>query len=258
LVYKYIFSLLIIFLLSCSEIERDNILDPKNPSSHSDKVLLLEAFVNTNNPLDYNTYALNAIDALTLDDDIKNHLIVLEYHRDTQLYSDPLEADSFNTENIYNSYMSYDPERFKGVPDLFLNGAEARVQGASSAGNVSNRVKDFATEQLLENGEYTIEVDFTFSTGNIDGKYRVARLGDKASEPTLLRMMITYNSGVNGKSTVSRVSSPISVAAIDAGDFIEDDFQINNIPAAKAEKLVLVLTDIDGINVLHALERNIL
>ena len=54
MVYRYIFSLVFLFVISCSEIDRDNILDPKNPSSKRDKVLLLEAFVNTENPAPYN------------------------------------------------------------------------------------------------------------------------------------------------------------------------------------------------------------
>jgi len=256
LVYKYIFSLILIFFISCSEIDRDNILDPKNPSSSRDRILLLEAFVNTNNPLPYNDYALEAIDDLAVDDDIKNHLIILEYHRDTQEFSDPLEVD--NTESIYTNYINYGLGRFKGVPDLFLNGAVARVQGASAASNVKDRVKAFATNQLLEDGEYTIEVDFELNGSNIEGKYRIARLGKESSASTFLRMIITYNSGTTGKRTVSRVSTPFSIGAINSGKYIEEDFEIPGVPAGKAEKLVLILSDNLGINILHAIEREIL
>ena len=55
LVFKYIFSILIIFSTACSEIDRDNILDPKNTSSKRESVVLIEAFINTSSgvPLSY-------------------------------------------------------------------------------------------------------------------------------------------------------------------------------------------------------------
>ena len=259
MVYKYIFSLLLIILVSCKEIDRDNILDPKNPSSKSEKILVLEAFVNTADNLHlFNEYALAAIDELTSDDDLKGHLIVLEYHRDTQQYTDPLEADSFNTEALYNSYLSIDAARFKGVPDLFLNGAEARVQGASNATNVFNRVKDLAIDQLLDDGQYTIEADFELNGETISGTYRIARLGNISSNPMQLRMVITWDSGETCKKTVSRVATPLQISKIDAGKYIESDFTIDGIPAGKAEKLILILTDDSGVNILHALEKEIL
>jgi len=257
LAYKLIFSFILLVFLSCSEIERDNILDPKNPDSKRDKVILLEAFLNTNNPLDYNQYALDAIEALALDNDINKRLIFLEYHRDTQQYSDPLIVDPVNMEDLYERYIDYDPDRFKGVPDLFLNGAADRVQGASSASNVVSRVKKLATQQLLKYGEYTIEVDFNLNGSTIDGTYRVARLANQSSEEMQLRMIITYNSGATGKQTVSRLPIPLALDKIDSGDYLEDSFEINNVPAGKAEKLILVLTDESGINVLHAIERKI-
>jgi len=261
LVYKFIFSLLIVFSLSCSEIDRDNILDPKNPSSKRDRVLVLEAFVNTNNPLPYNNYALNAIETLSNDDDIKDHLIILEYHRDTQEYTDPLKVDSLNTnaENIYTDYINYDLlHRFKGVPDLFLNGATDRVQGASSSTSVTNRVKNLATEQLLDDGMFTIEADFDLDGSTINGTYRIARLGNQSADEMLLRMLITWDSGAMGKRTVSKVMSPLAVGPISSGKYIEDDFTVPNIPSGRAEKLVFVLTDITGLNILHAIERDIL
>ena len=69
-------------IYSCKDIPRDNILDPKNPSSKQDKVLLLEAFVNTSHHTPYNYYVLHAIETLSMDENLKDRLIFIEYHRD--------------------------------------------------------------------------------------------------------------------------------------------------------------------------------
>ena len=92
----------------------------------------------------------------------------------------------------------------------------------------------------------------------INGTYRIARLGNESSAEMLLRMLITWNSGDNGKWSVSKALSPVAVDQISSGKYLEKDFSIPNVPAGRAEKLVLVLTDITGLNVLHAIEKDIL
>jgi hypothetical protein len=264
LAYKYIFSLLLVFLLSCAEIDRDNILDPKNSSSHRDKVLLLEAFINTNNPLPYNEDALQAINILSADENLKDQLIVVEYHRNV---TNPAYDDSLTfveIENWYENYTIYYPqeERTKGVPDIFINGAFNRIQGASDETVVVNRVKAVTSELLLEEGKYTIEADFNQNGDEVKGKYRIAQLGNRSSDQMILRIIVTYNAetveGITGvgKRTVSYFESH-SIAAIDAGDYLEEDFQLV-VDSQKADKLVFVLMDSEKLNVLHTFEKEIL
>lgn len=268
MVYKYIFSLIFIFFLSCSEIDRDNILDPKNPDSKTDKVLLLEAFVNTSDSLPssipYNQYALDAIETLKMDDNLSDKLIVVEYHRNVTnpVYDDILTFPEI--ENWYEQYTTkYDlEERSKGVPDIFINGAASRVQGASNSDVVENRLRIITTDLLLEDGEYTIEADINQNGNEISGKYRVAKLGKSSSEGTILRIIAVYDAeftdGIDnaGHRTVSYFENN-SIATISSGDYLEEDFQFI-VDNDKVEKLIFVLIDNSGLNVLHAIEKEIL
>jgi hypothetical protein len=101
-------------------------------------------------------------------------------------------------------------------------------------------------------------VDFDLNGSTIDGNYRIARLGDQSADEMLLRMLITWDSGDTGQWTVSKVMSPLAVDQIGSGKYIEEEFTIPNVPSGRAEKLILVLTDITGQNVLYAIERDIL
>jgi hypothetical protein len=260
--YKFIFSILIVFNVSCLEIERDNILDPKNPSGKSESVILLEAFVNTTHLSLYNSYALEAID--NLKDLYKDRLIIAEMHKNVT--GDPDTLSLAENENLHNKYtVNYLPEsgRNKGLPDLFLNGAENRVQGAYSVSNVVSRVQEIASSLLLNKGYYTIEADIQKNENTISGKFRIARLGDSASDETILRIYVTYNSefvngkpGTTGKRTVCAIKS-YPVSSVSAGDYIEENFNID-IQVSTPEKIIFVLKDQSDLTVLHALEKEIL
>ncbi len=259
--FLYIFSALLIFSLACSEIERDNILDPKNNSSTRESVVVLEAFINTSDSVpsnfSYNFDALEAIDSLK--EIYGKRLIVCEFHWDTSnpKYTDPLSMPLNKGEEAYLKYTSgYDANRSFGVPDLFVNGAANRVQGASGASNVIKRVQTFARDIIIVDSPYTIETDFTIDGNMIEGKYRVARLGDKKSDKMLMRILITEDNAQKGKNTVSQVSLPEAIDNIGAGNFIENDFSIMYEPQ-KSKKIIFILMDEDGFEVLSAIEKEL-
>jgi len=254
LAYKFIFSLLLIITFACSKIDRDNILDPKNPSSKEESVVVLEAFINTSDliTMPYIDYALDAIDVLK--DTYQERLIILEYHRNLE---NPIFDDDFTfslNEGLYTQYTSsYSSSRNKGVPDIFINGAEERVQGASTSSNVINRVQGIIENQLLNIGEYTIEVDFSYLNNTIDGTYRIAPLGDKSSKDGTLRILASSDLGGNGKSTVLAFETK-PITKIAAGEFLEESFSLESV--SNANHLVIVL--MEATTVLHAIEKEIL
>lgn len=250
-----IYSLLLFLLFACMEIERDNILDPKNPSSKRESVLLVEAFVNTTHPSPYNGYALEALQ--TLRDNYKERIIIVELHKDVTGYKDDLTLTE--NENIHNRYtIDYleEPGRNKGLPDLFLNGAADRVQGAFDVANVVTRAQNIVLEQLILDGAYTIEVDAEQNGDTISGNYRIARLGNKSSGDIFLRIYVVYNSQSlwpqSGKNTVSAVEEK-TLTTPDAGSYLEEDFTLN-VPQQKADKIILVLLDSSRLHVLHVSE----
>ncbi|MEJ2053421.1 MAG: hypothetical protein P8X42_05830, partial [Calditrichaceae bacterium] len=98
--YKFIFKLSIILALlaACSDIERDNLLDPKNPDSYSDTPILIEAFVNTS--FEYDAAALVALDQIQAQLGDNTDIEIVEYHRPhEQAVNDqfPYEKAKFKT-----------------------------------------------------------------------------------------------------------------------------------------------------------------
>ncbi|MCK4754801.1 MAG: hypothetical protein KAS58_06175, partial [Calditrichia bacterium] len=77
-----------VILISCKDIPRDNVLDPKNPDSYRAQVISLEAFVNTENDQMYNEYMLSALQ--TIVNRYPGKLILLQYHRKAISFPDSL------------------------------------------------------------------------------------------------------------------------------------------------------------------------
>ncbi|KAA3617263.1 MAG: hypothetical protein D8M58_03245 [Calditrichaeota bacterium] len=258
-VFKYIFSILIIFSFACSQIERDNILDPKNNSSSRESVLLLEAFINTsdNVPQNYtfNYDALEAIDSLS--DIYGDRLIWLEYHWNTSNsnYYDPFTLAM--GEDQYTKYTTgFDLSRSKGVPDIFINGAENRVQGASNVSNVIKRTQVFASDLIVQPSQFTIETEFDALSDKIEGTYLIAGLGNKQTDEMLMRIVLTDNNGLKGKRTVRAMSIPDPVDKIDAGEFVEKDFTLE-FDGFNPDNIIFILMDENGNEVLHAIEKEL-
>ena len=255
--FKYIFSVILLFVLSCSEIDRDNILDPKNNDSAREGIILVEAFVNTNSDSlvpDYNFKALAALDSLEMI--YGKRFLSVQYHRDTQTYPDPLPDEnglSFQIEDLYEKYTSGSQ---KGVPDFFINGSVNRVQGASSTHNMIVRMQKFASEIAEQNNYYTIEPDLNRTGTNLSGKVRVAPLGNQRSGEMVLRIVLSYNAGNDGNRSVCQIAQQISFDAISAGEYSEKNLEIENI-SSRSEHITFILTDKQGQKVLCALEEEL-
>ena len=145
---RYIFKMLVCILLimECKDIPRDNILDPQNPNSYRSSTVLIEAFVNTANPLNYNQWALLALDSIKKN--YEERVLIAEYHRDAVGYPDPHSINSGILEPLYEKYVANSKSNVKGIPDIFINGITSRVQGASSVKSVFTRL-NFALSDLV-------------------------------------------------------------------------------------------------------------
>ena len=261
LMFRLIFSLILLSCIACSEIDRDNLLDPGNPSSTRENTILVEAFINTSSnipaQITYNKEALNALEELK--NIYKDRIIVCEYHWNTTnpVYLDPLSLN--NSASVYDTYIDAqekEEERVKGVPDIFINGALNRVQGASSAQNVVNRAKVFAGNILDKMADYTLEADIVNQGNNINITYRIARLGNQTSDEMRLRILTTYNSGETGTNTVNIIELPIIISQISAGKFKEDKIEIDS-TGKQTDRVVLILLDQTASSVLCVLEKEI-
>jgi len=227
-----IFTFNIVFFSACADLDRDNILDPKNSSSSQQSVVVGELFVTTavNSPANYNNFALAALDSLKKD--FGQRFVPLVYHRNSASFSDPDVVPL--VEPYYEAYtINYreEPGRFKGVPDLFINGPAERVQGASSVHTVIARSQPIINRQLLEKGAFVLETEITQKGQSIGGTIRIAPLGNKTSPPLLLQLLLTRNDGLTQK--VLSIATPIEIGVIEQGQYLENDFSLNAISQAQ-------------------------
>ena len=176
-----------LLLISCKDIPRDNLLDPQNPDSYQGSTILLEAFVNTNNPYNYNQWALQALDSIA--EIYGSRVVIAEYHRNTSQYTDPLADPLF--ELLYDKYVQNSASPVKGVPDVFINGTGNRVQGASSVSSVLSRLNAALVDQVILENQYTLQPgEIKINGSEVNASCTIARLGNRSSENLLLKMIL--------------------------------------------------------------------
>ena len=171
---KYIFHLLVflIILLRCGNHDRDNALDPKNPNSKANRIILIELFVVENTGYEYCNTALENLEEICESDNYRGKVLLLEYH----LRKDDLN-DSYALPQCYDRYVEYAPlQSDRGIPDAFLNGKIDRVQGASVE-KASARYDDVLSGLTGKKSYFRFEVNKQVEGNSIDLDVKVVRLG---------------------------------------------------------------------------------
>jgi hypothetical protein len=190
-------AIALLVLMGCG-IPHDNPLDPANPGSSRTKKIMIEAFVNLQPgpPSDVCGFMVDALDSLA--SLYPDRVVIAEYHRNAQNYPTPLHLAE--NEILYQHYwnaLDSSSRGVRGMPDVFINGTEARVQGASDKASAFFRLQQAVTARESEIGRYTIEVGATVSGNRVTPQVTIARLGNSDVENLLVRAVL-----------VSRISSP--------------------------------------------------
>ena len=224
--YRFAFKTLafILIFFQCNDLPRDNVLDPGNPNSYQSSVILVEAFVNTNNPFPYNEWALQALDSLEVIYGSK--IVIVEYHRDTQEFSDPY-SQPLIVEPLYEKYVQNSVIKTKGVPDIFINGYKNRIQGASSVESVLSRVNTVLSSETGLNNYFTLEpTDIVLGDNQLRISCKIARLGNQSASNLLLRAILVKR--INSQA-LKRVAIHIvkteQISKMEAGDIRTIDFE---------------------------------
>ncbi len=205
--------LFLIFVFSCADLERDNILDPKNPNSKVERINLAEIFVNDSTGYPYCEHALQALDEIRDMEQYNDNLLVLEYHVESEKWNDPFEIEG--ALQRYHRYVA-DPTS-RGIPDVFFNGAENRVQGATSE-NVKNRYLETLGNFTETDAFFRLEGVKTIENDELQLDLQVARLGDRDAKDVLLQAIIIENLGVPlHRSVVRKILSPITISELTGG-----------------------------------------
>ncbi len=225
MVCKSVFKVLMAMLLlsGCRDIPRDNILDPKNPDSYRESLLLVEAFVNTAKPDDpYNLWALAALDSLHKI--YGSRIQIAEYHRDVPGYPDQYSQLTFET--LYDKYVSSASTPQKGVPDIFINGSARRVQGASAVTSVASRLNALISDLLVQNSYFTLQAgDVSYDGSQLTAECKVARLGNSDAPPVLLKMLIVRKPPEYGREIICDIRKyKATIPALNAGEIRSQKF----------------------------------
>ena len=235
-IYFCILSLL--FFCSCAELERDNVLDPKNPNSERPRVVLIEAFVN-----DYPAvqYCANALDGLmNLEAEFGNsQLIILEYH-----YNEVTWQDEYAIQEANVRYNELAPSSY-GFPDVFFNGADSRIQGAYSAESAYQRYRDEFGDELNTAGLYTIEAQVSTSSNQTTVNVSVARLGNTSVSNISIHAVVVHDMGDDRhRHVVKSVLLSQMINRLEAGEIEDVTFTFpTSLSSANNASLVLFVYD---------------
>ncbi len=265
---RYVFRLFIalIFLAACTDIDRDNLLDPKNDLSYREANILIESFVtfdSSGNPAPYNASAIEALNeaAATFGEE----LIIIEYHRDIpdHGYDDPYNSNETNTffSDLHRKYVDHynltipEAQRVpRGVPDIFVNATAFRVSGADaqSGKSVTDRLVPAITARQNNKAYYTIDAQAE-DLGNNTYKLscKIAPLGNQSAENLLLKVVFlkNYDTDLLGRVALN-LHQAVTIDQIDAGEFAKIDlapFILSHSPDA----LILILTSDDEFRILQ-------
>ena len=136
---KKLANILLLLLLGCADLKRDNSLDAKNPNAEADQIAVVENFVITNtkgtSEPPYVGYSQEAL--YELKGKYTDGMLMLEYHMtpaDTS-YQDSLALSE--NELRYNN--EYRGSALRGFPHAFFNGKQMGIQGSSSKDVAKNR-----------------------------------------------------------------------------------------------------------------------
>jgi len=87
-IFRHSLILFLFIISACDDIERDNILDPKNPGSYRPLTTMIEAFVNTENDQLYNQYMISALNKIK--EQYGQKVVIAHFHRNVGVFSDSL------------------------------------------------------------------------------------------------------------------------------------------------------------------------
>ena len=232
----FVLSLVSTMIISCKDIPRDNPLDPNNPDSYRDQMILLEAFVNTENDQSYNEYMLSAME--TIADRYRGKVIIAQYHRNAISYADSLTIPE--NETLYDQYV----EKFndvKGVPDVYINGSVNRVKGASSIISATDRIDAAIQSLLIKNSFFTIEPTVRRKNSKISISTKIARLGSESISDIIVSAIVTkrIDDGMNN-SVVRHLENSNLIPRLQPGEQKEINFA--EVPVNSEANLHIIFT----------------
>ena len=234
-----LFFLSLLLVVSACNIPRDNPLDPKNPDSKQAQKVLIQAFVNTENNTDYNEYMIQALHQLKNEYD--GQLIIAEHHRNTPGAETPYHF--VENELLYQTYLSGFENPIKGVPDVFINGIDARVQGASSVATALLRLQEAVSNEVKQDCHFLVDIDYESSGSGIKPVVTLARLGGSGISSILIKCMLVSYINADFQAVVTDQAQSRLIDHMDHGESEVVELPQLNVNTSYANSLVVYVTD---------------
>ncbi|MGQ9853163.1 MAG: hypothetical protein ACUVTG_07180 [Candidatus Oleimicrobiaceae bacterium] len=236
--------LLLLVASQCGDLPRDNPLDPKNPRSQRERVVLVEAFVSDDPSAQYCAHALDALAQLEAEVG-SSSLIVAEYH----LPNPGKWLDSYALPEARLRYGEL-AQTGLGVPDVFFDGAAGRVQGAHSVATAYERYRRQYDAHHSTPGLFTIEGEVVRTAAMVTVRVGLARLGSEPAPALTLRAVLIADLGsARHRHVVKAVLSGQQVAGMQAGEIIHTTLQLPvSTLSGSGDKLLLFVESGEGVS----------
>jgi hypothetical protein len=252
-IYKTPLRILIAGMLAVAacDIPRDNPLDPKNPDGSRPKKVLIEAFVNLQTGMPFDGYMLGALDSIEAI--YPGRVVIAEYHRNVQNFVTPYHRDE--NEILYTHYVNGGQ---KGVPDVFINGAGARIQGASSKASAFYRLQEALIDAISESGLFSIQIETPLTGNRMHPTVKLAKLGDADAEDLLVKaVVISRIAEPNLKRVVVSEAARREIDVLKHGDVQTLEFDDMTIDPNHSNDLIVILCDKEENTVYQCEKRSI-
>jgi len=180
-----ILLVLILLFAGCGDLDRTNPLDPQNPDSIRGETVLVESFVNESG----GTVIESSVNAF--------ERILKEYGAETFIYMEhhvekTKGTDVHALEASLSRYLSLVPQTAEqAIPDVFFNGIQGRVQGASDEESAYLRYSAELEKELGRKTTFTIEAAARLQAGNISVSAKIAKLGNTDAEEIVVSLAVT-------------------------------------------------------------------
>ncbi len=193
--YYNVFLLLTILSLGCTDLARDNTLDPKNSDAEASQTAVVESFIMHYTNVDSVPAVIqNSQNALyELKGDYGSASLILEYHMSP---SNPAFRDTFSSANIELRYNNeYRGSTARGFPHVFFNGKQTWIQGASSQATAKDRYKIILDSLTLKKVRLYCEGTARILGDSLSVNGRIARYGDAEISNLLVEMLVIEDRG---------------------------------------------------------------
>ncbi|MBL7993831.1 hypothetical protein JNM05_00525 [bacterium] len=203
---------LLVCIAGCTDLARDNTLDPKNPDAEADQIAVVENFILHYTDLDSIPSVVKYSQEATyeLKGDYSNKMLILEYHMTPSAFQDSFSSADFD----FRYTNDYKGSTAKGFPHTFFNGKQTWIQGASSKATAKNRYKLILDSLTLKKVKLYCEGEISFKADTLTVGGRIARYGNSDIENLVVEMIVIEDKGDYLHYVVREALLPQSITSI--------------------------------------------